>query len=178
MATHLFNLRIADDSTVKELDGYDDRNFYLRGSLNREPNDMDTPACKEYVLKIVNDMDSNHEGLIQTQCDVMLFLQARGYKCPTPVPSIFDTRFVMSKIPNGPPPDTMASDDVGNKRKLAAYGIEIYDGEGYCRETFSVCAVRLLTFVPGKVMNEIQVNTQLLFDAGMAVGRLDQDLKV
>ena len=78
MATHLFNLSIADDSSMKELDGYDDRNFYLRGSLNRESNNIDTPACKEYVLKIVNGMDSNHEGLIQTQCDVMLFLQARG----------------------------------------------------------------------------------------------------
>ena len=86
----------------------------------------------------------------------------------------------MSKIPNGPAPDAvaLASNDVGNKRKLAAYGIEIYDGEEYCREEFSVCAVRLLTFVPGKGMNEIQLNTQLLFNAGMAMGRLDRDLKV
>jgi len=40
-----------------------------------------------------------------------------------------------------------------------------------------VCAVRLLNFVPGKMMNEIPLSTQLLFDVGMAVGRLDRDLK-
>ena len=57
-------------------------------------------------------------------------------------------------------------------------GIEIYDGEEYSEEEFFVCAVRLLNFVPGKVMTEIPLSTQMLFYVGMAVGRLDQDLKV
>ena len=82
---------------------------------------MATPAYKEYLLKIVHHLDSNHEaGLIQTKCDIMLFLQARGYKCPVPVLSIFDAPFVMSKIPNGALPDNVAlvTDDLGNKRNL------------------------------------------------------------
>ena len=57
-------------------------------------------------------------------------------------------------------------------------GIEVYDGKEYSEEEFFVCDVRLLTFVPGKVLHESPLNNELLFNAGMAVGRLDRDLEV
>jgi len=102
----------------------------------------------------------------------MLFLHERGYKCPTPVPSIFCTS-------RSAPSDDIAfgTDGVINDENVEG-GIEIYDGEEYSEEEFFVCAVRLLNFVPGKVMTEIPLSTQMLFYVGMAVGRLDQDLKV
>ena len=179
MATRLFNLVIKDHSSVKELDGYDDRNFYMRGSLKKEPNKLDTSACKEYVFKIVNHLDSKHECLMPTQSDVMLFLQSRGHKCPAPVPSVFNSSFVMCKLPRAAQPGSVASatDGTNDVRDLEN-DTSIYNGEGYSEEEYFVCAVRLLTFVPGTSLNEIPLNTQLLFDAGMAVGKLDRDLKV
>ena len=179
MATRLFNLNITDHSSVKELDSYEDRNFYLRGSLNEESKKLASSGGNEYVLKISNHTDSNHEHLIQTQCDVMSFLQARGYKCSSPVPSIFGTSFVMCKIPRDTAPDgvVLATDhtnNICNQEKM----FEIYKGEAYSGEDYFICAVRLLTFVPGKVLNEIPHTNQLLFDAGKALGRLDRDLKV
>lgn len=58
------------------------------------------------------------------------------------------------------------------------YGIQIYDGKEYSEKEYFVCAVRLLNFVPGKMLTETPLSTELLFNAAMAVGRMDRDLKV
>ena len=201
MATQLFNLHIADATSVKELCSYDDRNFFMRGRLMREENEVEVSGCKEYILKILNHVDSSHEFLTEVQCDAMLFLQSRGYHCPVPVPSIFNTHFVKCKIPRSAQPGSIAleTDGVTLETESAALkngnvsadtnvsfksagilgcGIEVYDGKEYSEENVFVCDVRLLTFVPGKVLNEMPLNTELLFNAGMAVGRLDRDLQV
>lgn len=177
LVARLFNLSIPDPSSVKELGSFDDRNFYIRQSLLNEKEN--TSDCKEYILKIASHVASNHDCLIETQHSAMLFLHSRGYQCPTPVPSIFGTSFVMCKIPRNGPCDVIAfeTDDVSSIG-YSEDGIEIYDGEEYSEEEYFVCAVRLHCFVPGKPLNEIPLSSQLLFDAGLTVGRLDQDLKV
>jgi len=200
MATQLFNLHIEDATSVKELYSYDDRNFFMRGSLMREEEEVEVSGCKEYILKILNHVDSSHECLTEVQCNTMLFLQSRGYHCPVPVPSIRNTYFVKCKIPRSIQPRSVALETDGvtletegaalkNDNVLAdtnvsfesagilGSGIEVYDGKEYSEKKFFVCDVRLLTFVPGKVLNEIPLNTELLFNAGMAVGRLDRDLE-
>ena len=201
MATQLFNLRIADVTSVKELYSYDDRNFFMRGFLMREEKEMEVSECKEYILKILNHVDSSHECLTEVQCDAMLFLQSRGYHYPVPVPSTRNTYFVKCKIPRGPKPRSVAletetvaletesaamkNDDVSadtnvrfESAGILGAGIEVYDGKEYSGEKYFVCDVRLLTFVPGRVLKEIPLNNDLLFNAGMAVGRLDRDLQV
>ena len=201
MATQLFNLHMADATSVKELCSYDDRNYFMRGCLMREEDEMEVSGCKEYVLKVLNYLDSSHECLTELQCDAMLFLQSRGYHCPVPVPSIFNTYFVKCKIPRGSQTGSVALETDGvtletesavlNNDNLSAVsnmsivspgilrcGIEVYDGKEYSEEKFFVCHVRLLTFVPGKVLHESPLNNELLFNAGMAVGRLDRDLEV
>ena len=201
MATQLFNLQIEDATSVKELYSYDDRNFLMRGSLMREEDKMGVSGCEEYILKILNHVVSSHECLTEVQCNTMLFLQSRGYHCPVPVPSIFNTYFVKCKIPRGVESESVAlatdgvileTESVALKNDIVLAdtnvsfesegilggGIEVYDGKEFSGEKFFVCNVRLLTFVPGKVLNEIPLNTELLFNAGMAVGRLDRDLEV
>ena len=197
MATKLFNLHIEDTTTVKELNSYDDRNFFMRGSLMRGEKKMEDSGCKEYILKTTNHVDSNHEGLIEVQCNTMLFLQSRGYHCPVPVSSILDTYIVKCKIPRGTQPKCAAleTDDVTLETESASLkndnvlantnvsgilgsGFEVYDGKEYSGEKFFVCDVRLLMFVRGKMLDEVPMTTELLFNAGMAVGRLDRDLEV
>ena len=177
MATGVFNLEIKNDSSVKELDSYDDRNFYIQGFLQGASQHSDSPTCEEFVLKIMNHVDSNHEYLIQTQCNVMSFLRTRGHKCSSPVPSIFGSPFVMCKIPRNIPNNRVALTTDGSKDGFSSE-FEVYHGEEYLEEEYFVCAVMLLRFVHGTVLNETPLTTQLLFDAGMAVGRLDRDLKV
>ena len=167
----------------------------MSGCLMRE-DEMEVSGCKKYVLKVLNHLDSSHECLTELQCDAMLFLQSRGYHCPVPVPSIFTTYFVKCKIPRGSQTGSVALETDGvtletksavlNNGNLSAVssmsivspGIEVYDGKEYSEEKFFVCDVRLLTFVPGKVLHESPLNNELLFNAGMAVGRLDRDLEV
>ena len=202
MAARLFNLHVTDPSSVKELHGYDDRNFYMRGFL------VGGPGCQEYVLKVVNNIESSHECLMQVQCNAMSFLKARGYNCSTPVQSIFKTHFVKCKIPRKYPPGTISLEThrvpMGTDKDSVALktvgvpvetnnditlwniktsrnivdGIEVYDDEEYSEEEFFVCSVLLLNFVPGEILNEIPLNTHLLFNAGVAVGRMNRDLKV
>lgn len=194
LAAQLFNLHITDLSFVKELDSYVDRNFYIRGSLNGPP------GCQEYVLKILNDVETSQEHFIELQCNMMLFLQERGYKSSTPVNSILKTPFVKCKIPRIYPPSivnsepnhvSMTTDRDSNgisletgtsplivkKNRNLVDGIHIYNGDVSSDDEFLVCAVLLLNFVPGEVLNKIPLNNQLLFTAGKAVGSLDQDLK-
>ena len=167
----------------------------------REEEEKEESGCKEYVLKVLNHKDSSHECLTEVQCDAMLFLQSRGYHCPVPVPSILNTYFVKCKIPRGSQTGSFALETDGvtletesailNNDNLSAVsnmsiksaeilrcGIEVYDGKEYSEDQFFVCDVRLLTFVPGKVLHESPLNNELLFNAGMAVGRLDRDLEV
>ena len=66
---------------------------------------------------------------------------------------------------------------VKNLRNLV-HGIEIYNGDEYFKEEFLVYAVFLLNFVLGEVLNEIPLNTQLLFTAGKVVGSMDRNSKV
>ncbi|XP_078343529.1 uncharacterized protein LOC144629159 [Oculina patagonica] len=137
----------------------------------------------------------------------MLSLQARGYICSTPVPSVLNTYFVKCKILKDTQPGSVAMETNGvnletdsaaleidnistdannsnnnnnnnnNNAGDLGYGIEIYDGKEYSEEKCFVFAVRLLNFVPGKMLKQIPLNTETLFNAGMAVGRLDRDLK-
>ncbi|KAJ7384582.1 hypothetical protein OS493_021213 [Desmophyllum pertusum] len=177
----------------------------MRGSLMRGEKEV---RVSEYVLKVINHLDSNHECLIEVQGNLMLFLQARDHNCSTPVPSIFKTLYVMCKIPRGTQPGSVAletdsvaleTDSVAletacvsletdsnpsfdilgsvNEAENLEDGIVIYDGKEYSEEEYFVCAVLLLNFVPGQMLNEIPLNTELLFNAGMTVGRLDRDLK-
>ena len=77
LAARLFNLHITDLSFVKELNSYDDRNFYMRGSLNGQR------ECQEYVLKIINDVESMHEYFLELQ----KFVQHKSLK-PLQTPSL------------------------------------------------------------------------------------------
>ena len=201
IATQLFNLHIEDPSSIKELSSYEDRNFLMRGSLMREEEEVEVSGGKGYVLKVLNHVESSHECLTEVQCDAMLFLQARGYHCPVPVPSIFNTYFVKCKVPRGTQIESGALETDGvtletasavldddnlsavsnmsiKSAQILGCGIEVYDGKEYSEDQFFVCDVRLLTFVPGKVLHESPLNNELLFNAGMAVGRLDRDLRV
>ena len=181
MATQLFELNVINHSSITEMDGYDDRNFYIQGSLpervHNVTNGLNSSGYGEYIVKIVNQTNTNQEHLIQSQCDVMLFLNAQGHQCSTPVPSIFGTSFVKCKIPRTIPTGHIA--ETTNSQEDRRSGIfEVYNGEKNSDEEYFVCAVILLKFVNGKVLNEITLTTQLLFDAGVALGRLDHDLEV
>lgn len=107
LAAALFGLE--DVSDIKELDSYDDRNFYIRARNPRlsEGDDLvhgarfhtlrplcstnsshPDPVCfsqtAEYVLKVHNGVDSQKSDFLHAQNEALLFLNAHGTKCPMP----------------------------------------------------------------------------------------------
>lgn len=170
MATRLFNLQV---TAVEDLSGFDDKNFYLRGTLKAQEERNVLSCNKEFILKIANEVDSSDECFIATQLGVMTFLNARGFKCSTPVPSVLGTPYVMCKIPRHDYPGVIAleTNEVHN-------GAEIYNGEAYPEDVFIVCAIRLLNYVPGKVLKQTSLSNKVLFEVGKAVGRMNRELKV
>lgn len=75
LAAKVFGL--AQVESVKPLNSYDDRNFYLKGNL---PGSDSTQ--KEYVLKVNNAADA--KDLIECQNLCLRHLSSKGFPCPTP----------------------------------------------------------------------------------------------
>ena len=170
MAARLFDLQV---TAVEDLSSFDDKNFYMRGTLKAQEERNVLPSTKEFILKIANEVDSSDECFIATQLGVMTFLNARGFKCSTPVPSVLGTPYVMCKIPRRDYPGVIALETNGVHRAA-----EIYNGEAYSEDVFIVCAVRLLNYVPGKVLKQTSLSNKVLFEVGKAVGRMNRELKV
>lgn len=66
----LYGLRCGD---VVQLNGYDDKNYRV--------------VCSgvEYVLKIMNKVESKKVGFVEAQNEMMVFLSGRGFNCPVPL---------------------------------------------------------------------------------------------
>lgn len=68
--TTLFGL---EKCTIKELDGYDDKNYFVSPKINKNPN-IGSIWPHGYVMKVTNSLDSSLPGMISAQNDIMLHL--------------------------------------------------------------------------------------------------------
>ena len=67
---------------IKELNGYDDRNFFFRASADSAGDNF----CDDgYVLKVTNSQDSRQESLFDAQHAMVRHLAERGVIVPEPV---------------------------------------------------------------------------------------------
>ncbi|NWS73297.1 HYKK kinase, partial [Crotophaga sulcirostris] len=73
----VFGLKV---SWIRPLPSYDDQNFHVRVSRNKE----EAEGTDEYVLKITNSEDSQEPDLIEAQTQAMMFLNAEGFPSATP----------------------------------------------------------------------------------------------
>jgi hypothetical protein len=115
-----------DVSSMKNLDSYDDRNFYLRATPAGES------QPKEYSFKVHNGVDSDAPETIAGQNELLSFVFSKGFFCPCPVKALdgTDMPYTAIKVPDG---------------------------------SSKPMAVRLLTWVPGKIMNDIDFPMSLLY---------------
>ncbi|XP_015752410.1 PREDICTED: hydroxylysine kinase-like [Acropora digitifera] len=94
LASLLFGLRVSDQLQVREFDSYDDRNYYMKGTLTHRPANENTDGAllqaneDEFVLKILNNLDSENLPYVNAQNEMMLYLNARGFNCPVPMQSL------------------------------------------------------------------------------------------
>ncbi|KAG7283709.1 hypothetical protein CRUP_020482 [Coryphaenoides rupestris] len=74
----LYGLRV---STVRPLPSYDDQNFYVAAAA------PEGGGGGEYVLKVMNSVDSENPALIDVQTQAMRFLHDHGFPAQTAVPT-------------------------------------------------------------------------------------------
>lgn len=143
------------ESSVKQLQGYDDRNFYFRGvheSTTRESGDCE--AGDEYILK-VSDPSTTCECADGQNC-LMKFLKGRGFNCPCPVESRSgrETEVLSeSELLGGEPP------------------LRVTRKPKFC--------TRVLSYVRGEVVGGgMELSPELGYSMGEYVGRMDAALQV
>lgn len=160
LASLLFGLRVSDQLQVREFDSYDDRNYYMKGTLTYRPANENTDGAllqaneDEFVLKILNHLDSENLMNVNAQNEMMRYLNARGFNCPVPIQSLKG-------------PYTLLYKSKSSREKMG-------DKEVSYREH----AVRLLSFVPGKLIKHVSCTTDLLFDLGRYVSKIHTALQV
>lgn len=117
-----------DDSSVVELNSYDDRNYYVRT----------TDGSREYTLKVHNGVESRRPALLAAQSAMMRHLDAAGVPVPVPVKTDAGKRLdaVGAKMRG------VDADDVAFLR------LPLPDGSDQPHRDH---AVRVLTWIPGEI---------------------------
>lgn len=141
-------------SKVKELISFCDRNFYIKGTRMNQ----DQPG--EFVLKVLNSVDSQEKDQVEAELKASEFLRKKGFPCP----EVFSVEGSDDKMPLVELP-SKASSHV------------IYETRSICNQTVG-CVVRLIAFLPGNVVVSLERNPELMYTVGKLVGALSLQLKV
>ena len=139
-------------STLKELDSYDDRNFWFRapaGKLDLEAGDCNSAGSGAYhfVLKVHNGVESQQLPFIEAQNLAMERIRANGLWAPRAIRSL-------------------------------ASGVQIEKAERpLASGTLRQHAVRLLPFRPGRLLGDVPPTVALLQSVGAYCARVDVALE-
>ena len=179
LAQKLFALQMSPQSTVKELDSYDDRNFLVKGRLEGPQQSGENENEENfYVLKVTNALMSKYRDLFEVLSVALDYISTKGMQCPVPVKSVFCNKLVPCRLLGQD-----RNDDIGNSSTLDNYVDEKEITEGILLASNnngddSVCVVRMFTFVHGELLCEISWTNELLFDLGLKMAQLHKILKV
>ena len=159
LADLLFGLRISDLSKVKEFVSYEDRNFYFKGVLPNQKNKQGNSTEDEFVLKILNHVDSENISYVNAQNALLLYLKEHGFVCPIPMRSL--------------------SDKLTMECELSSYGLSVSEENANIQKLpRRISAVRLLSYVPGKLLKDVRCTNDLLFNLGRYIAKMNKVLKV
>ena len=155
LALELYGLRVVDGS-IKELDSYDDRNFYLRARHERcndalvdaaDANSIDgEEGVRHFVLKVHNGIESLDPAFVECQNFAMAAVRA-GCRvwCPRALPALDGTQIAHAS-------STLAN---GTERNHA---------------------VRCLPFRPGSLLADVALSPALLKKLGTVTAQLSSAL--
>lgn len=150
LAKKIFDLRVPASPSIKELDSYEDRNFYIRGSLPRDKQE------REYALKVSKYGESERGGILDEISDVMFHLHNNGISCSVPQPTVRGKLYEMKEFAITP---------------TAKQGNEI-------RPEYCGCSVRLLSYVPGEMIRAIPCSLSMFYQVGRFAAKVDKVLEV
>jgi hypothetical protein len=159
---------------------------------------------KPYVLKVLNQLESQRTKLLNLTSKVLLFLNergpGRGVECPVPQPSVFGTDIVWCRIPRKRSQNENKNCEFNETWSPKEHEIQLVLNAGcgsnyipcggdsfYSQSHFSsvstvddgdVCAVRLFSYIPGDLLCDVKWTTELLVDLGTKIGNMHKIFKV
>ncbi|XP_033757038.1 hydroxylysine kinase-like [Pecten maximus] len=142
----LYDLDVVDG---KELNSYDDRNYHVIVSEETTNEHIRHVCVHGYVLKVLNSLDSRHEDYVEAQNDMILHVAEKGIPTPRPVKNVTGKLMSLESFPCD--------------KKL-------------CQNQDLRCVVRLLEYLPGRILLGVPYTMSLLSQIGHLTGRLDNAL--
>ena len=130
IAKELYGLAVDASCKVKEMESYDDRNFYLKGTI------VGCADVKEFTLKVHNGVESDTPIVLEAQNAILTHLSDAGFDVPTPMKTAADELIAYTELP---------LKHTGKPKRHA---------------------VRLLAWVKGKMLADIECDACLLYNAG------------
>lgn len=154
LVKRLYPFQDVDKTSVKQLPGYEDRNFYFKGHLEDDFASYSEITSQEFVFKVSH--TSNSRELLEGVNEVMDHLCRKGFLCSFAISNRFGKKIAM------------LSDN------------QLSRGDPWVR-TGGRCAqypVRVLIYVPGETLDPTQVTPEQAFHIGRLAGSIDKALLV
>ncbi len=168
--TRHFPLQSVKVQSVKQFDGYDDRNYYFVGDLKKDIARTINGDYKQFVIKFVNSRDSKNIEVLEGLSKLAQFLHEKDFDCPYPIPTVTsDSGIVVLKLSDLLPYSTTTTEKPRTNSVVSrTNGISI-DCQ-FC--------VRVTVFVEGELFGHDVRSSDLLHELGCYVGRMNKELTV
>lgn len=156
LAKEIFNLRVNESSAsiVKELNSFEARCFYIRGSL---PLDRGRARReREFTLKVCKLEDFKNRGVVDELNDVLIHVHNHGIPCSVPQRTVAGGLYEM--------------------KELTATPVRTKDTEQPKNALYN-CVVRLLSYIPGQTMRAIPCGLNTFYKVGCFAAEVDKVLK-
>ncbi|XP_060063935.1 hydroxylysine kinase-like [Ylistrum balloti] len=146
LVKRLYDLDVTEG---KELNSYDDRNYLITVSMETANEHIKNVCFHGYVLKVLNSLDSRDEDYVEAQNGMILHVADQGIPTPRLVKNVNGKLMSLERF---------TSDNKSNKDQVLW------------------CAVRLLEYLPGRILLGVPYTASLLSQIGRITGRLDKAL--
>lgn len=161
LSESLFGVRVLKND-LKVLDSYDDQNFYVKGVKVSETklDSKDSKETRKYLLKIHNGVEYDNIRFIEAQNAVLQHLSSNGFNVSVP-------QKTQSKFPN---------DFYGivNDKCVCLTNASDISNENETQEQRYV--VRLLSWVEGEILHNMEISADMLIDSGLYLAKLRECL--
>ena len=147
----LYPFVLVEETTVKQLDSYEDRNYYFKGVL--ESDNQDHRESSTHILKLFNVCNS-HE-LMEGVTGVLKHLKNKDFNCCFPIASS-----------NGVDVEVLSENQLTRGDPSVRAGSRVL----HC-----VC---VLTYIPGNLLCDVKMTRKLGYEVGSLVGSMDALLQV
>ena len=172
-----FPFQSIETDSIIEFVCYDDRNYYISGTL------MDgimTETHEEFVIKFLNSTDSEDMNVVDGLTKLKKFLYCRGFTCPYPIPSLLPSKAENIVVTCSQLLQLIAKNQ-SSSSQTPKYPVHAVKHEASLSASAGLdvhYCMSVLVFVKGAVYSDEHHSPEFLHELGAYVGAMDQKMMV